>query len=509
MGMASAYSGGAALQPRQSGSYQGVLDYLGRNRGGGGGGRAATAAVDLRRDQWEDDKSNKLREENAIRARYDGRISTPEEEAAYLKREEARRNRALADENRRIAAVDKEKAERQARINRGDKEYQARLKRGDERLDKDREYALKGRGMDIKEGAAKRTFDKEDFALQQERKSVDYQKMMTAFRLKNPDAMTAYFAKHAPRDEDGNVPGGVPIFSIDAQGAWTLDVPGQNTEVFDTKEKFKKLVELMVQQNPKWEQPTSEKAIAKTELTRAKAGQVGKPKMSDLIEDRKNRADLEGYVSPIGEEDVAIQPRGGQPSPGAEQPPAPGYQKAKDGNWYKMGQNGKYQKWTGGGSTLADEMANAGEMSAAEYQQSGPADEVNKIKGGKKAIAKQPTQTVTAETAIKPRGEDKYTDITVDKQGTVWGKDASGRTRRVATKPPMKIRDGAGKKHDNPEYKKYLDKYGEPGSDKKEKKKERDHKKKEREKKKKERDRKKKEREKKRKKKKSKGGKKK
>ena len=45
----------------------------------------------------------------------------------------------------------------------------------------------------------------------------------------------------------------------------------------------------------------------------------------------------------------------------------------------------------------------------------------------------------------------------VNKDGSIWGKQANGQPVRLMIKPPKKIRDGQGRVHDNPQYAKYLE----------------------------------------------------
>lgn len=74
-------------------------------------------------------------------------------------------------------------------------------------------------------------------------------------------------------------------------------------------------------------------------------------------------------------------------------------------------------------------------------------------------------QAATLDTAPTPQPQPKekpkeqpkqaqYSDVMVDKDGTIWGKDASGQPRRIMVKPPEKIYNG---RYDNPEYQKYVE----------------------------------------------------
>lgn len=113
----------------------------------------------------------------------------------------------------------------------------------------------------INEAAEGRAADVHKLDMDNEKRLLDHQSMMQAFVQKNPQAVTYWFVKNAPKDAEGYQQ--IPTFDMDEKGNWLVKWPGAKQAVPMTEDQ---LGEVLQSLSPKYERANSERERAETKL---------------------------------------------------------------------------------------------------------------------------------------------------------------------------------------------------------------------------------------------------
>lgn len=213
----------------------------------------------------------------------------------------------------------------------------------------DRDQGIRERVQDVNEAesksklginaaAEKRAADVHNLGMDLEKRLTDHQSMMQAFVQRNPQAITTWFVKNAPKDGEGYQQ--IPTFDMDEQGNWLVEWPGAKQAVPMTEDQ---LGEVLQSLSPKYERANSERE--RTENKLLKEGKIAPKGYGSGGIDVKGMEELRQkqakYISESSVDDLGVPQityeqayedlgRGGifspqtEPAPGIIQAPVPG-----------------------------------------------------------------------------------------------------------------------------------------------------------------------------------------